>query len=102
MQKNQRNDKIERNLKERVLENVLSSISLKLEKTSSSIESLQPVVHHHNLSDVSAGHSGVPFDEFLQTDAQISKWGDNSPEDDPNNFMSKANASIPQNSADFA
>lgn len=54
------------------------------------------------VADAPTGYAAVPYDTFLQTDAQVNKWGVISPEDDPSNVVGKAYASIAQNSADFS
>jgi hypothetical protein len=54
------------------------------------------------IGDAPPGYAAVPYDVNLQTDAQISKWGVISPEDDPSNVVGKAYGSIAQQAADFA
>lgn len=54
------------------------------------------------MEDTPAGYAAVPYDAFVQTGAQLNKWGVISPEDDPSSVVGKAYASIAQNSADFS
>ena len=48
------------------------------------------MVQHYNVGDVPGGYAVAPFDAYLQTGVQISKWGVISPENDPSNVISKA------------
>lgn len=54
------------------------------------------------VGDAPEGYSAVPYDVNLQIGSQLNKWGVISPEDAPQNVVSKAYESIAQNSADFS